>query len=73
MAKQKSVQQVVQDKANKIMDGVAAWCSFYRANPQRFAKDFLNIRLNLFQKILIYMMMCTNYFTLLRGVNKQIN
>lgn len=62
MSKQKSAQQVVQDKANKIMDGVAAWCSFYRANPQRFAKDFLNIRLKLFQKILIYMMMCTNYF-----------
>lgn len=29
MARQKSAQQVVQDKADKIMEGVAAWCSFY--------------------------------------------
>lgn len=40
MARQKSTQQVIQDKADKIMEGVAIWCSFYRANPQRFAKDF---------------------------------
>ena len=72
MARQKSAQQVVQDKADSIMNGVAAWCSFYRANPQRFAKDFLNIRLKLFQKILIYMMMCSNYTCMIasRGLGK---
>lgn len=62
MAKQKSAQQVLQDKSDRIMNGVAVWCSFYRANPQRFAKDFLNIKLRLFQKILLYMMMCSDYF-----------
>lgn len=44
------------------MQGVAAWASFYRANPQRFVKDYLNVNLKLFQKILIYMMMFNNYF-----------
>lgn len=61
MAK-KTTQQVIQDKADRIMNGVAVWCSFYRNNPQRFAKDFLNIDLKIFQKILLYMMMCTDYF-----------
>lgn len=31
-------------------------------NPQRFVKDYLNVNLKLFQKILIYMMMWDNYF-----------
>ena len=44
------------------MNGVAAWVSFYRSNPQRFVKDYLNVNLKLFQKILIYMMMLNNYF-----------
>lgn len=41
-------------------------------NPQRFVKDYLNINLKLFQKILIYMMMCNNYFMYLaaRGQGK---
>ena len=43
-------------KSKKIMDGVGIWCSFYRANPHRFVKDYLGINLKLFQKILIYMM-----------------
>lgn len=72
MAKQKSAQQVVQDKADSIMNGVATWCSFYRSNPQRFAKDFLHIELKLFQKILLYEMMCNNFFiyTAARGQGK---
>ena len=44
------------------MEGVAIWCAFYRNNPQRFAKDYLNIHLKLFQKILLYAMMLNNYF-----------
>ena len=31
-------------------------------NPQRFVKDYLNVNLKPFQKILIYMMMLSNYF-----------
>ena len=46
--------------------------AFYRCNPQRFVKDYLNINLKLFQKILIYMMMLSNYFMYLasRGQGK---
>jgi hypothetical protein len=39
-----------------ISKGVAQWCSYYRANPHRFAKDYLHLNLHLFQKILIVMM-----------------
>lgn len=49
-------------KSEKLMNGVGLWTSFYRNNPHRFVKDYLNINLKLFQKILIYMMMNYNYF-----------
>lgn len=41
-------------------------------NPQRFAKDYLNINLKTFQKILLYEMMYNNYFMYLaaRGQSK---
>ena len=52
--------EIANDKANRIMNGIATWCSYYRANPHRFCKDFLNIDLKLFQKILLFMM---NYDT----------
>lgn len=73
MAKKKlSAQEVVQEKSNKIMEGVAAWAGFYRCNPHRFAKDFLNLNLKLFQKILLYAMMVNNYMIYLaaRGQGK---
>ncbi len=44
------------------MNGVAYWAAFYRKNPQRFVKDYLNITLKLFQKILIYMMIVSTHF-----------
>jgi len=50
------------NKAQRIMNGVNIWCSFYRANPHRFCKDYLNIDLKIFQQILIYMMNISNYF-----------
>lgn len=34
---------------------------YYRANPHRFAKDFLLLDLKLFQKILLYMMFKMDY------------
>lgn len=49
-------------KDARILQGVALWCSFYRANPHRFAKDYLNIDLKLFQKMLLYMMNVSHYF-----------
>ena len=44
------------------MNGVASWCAYYRNNPQRFVKEYLNINLKRFQKILIYAMMHNNHF-----------
>lgn len=68
----KTTKQVVQEKSEKVMNGVAYWAAFYRKNPQRFCKDYLNVNLKLFQKILIYLMMLNNYFMFLasRGIGK---
>ena len=62
MQQKKSEKQLANEKSERIMNGVAYWAAFYRCNPQRFAKDYLNINLKLFQKILLYMMMCMNFF-----------
>lgn len=48
-------------KNDRLMNGVALWTSFYRANPHRFAEEYLGVRLKLFQKILLYMMIHFNY------------
>ena len=54
--KKLSDKEIANDKAKRIMEGVNIWCSFYRANPHRFVKDYLGINLKLFQKIILYMM-----------------
>ena len=43
--KKKTVQDVYQEKTERLMNGVATWAAFYRSNPQRFVKDYLNINL----------------------------
>ena len=58
----KSEKELANEKSERILQGIAIWCSFYRANPHRFVKDYLNINLKLFQKILLYAMMHNNYF-----------
>lgn len=73
MAERKmTAQEISQEKHDRVMNGVAAWTSFYRVNPQRFCKDYLNIHLKLFQKILLYAMMLNHYFIYLaaRGQGK---
>lgn len=55
-SQKKSDTELATEKSERIMNGIAAWCGFYRANPQRFVKDYLNINLKWFQKILIYQM-----------------
>lgn len=62
MENKKSLQEVQQEKSERLMEGVAYWAAFYRKNPQRFVVEFLNIKLKLFQKILIYMMMVSTNF-----------
>lgn len=70
--KRMSANEVANDKADRVMNAVATWCSYYRANPHRFCKDYLNIDLHPFQMILIYMMnLATNFcFTGSRGLGK---
>lgn len=58
----KSVKEVAQDKEQKIMETVAWYAGYYRANPQRFVSDCLNINLKWFQQILLWAMMHYNYF-----------
>ncbi len=60
--KKKSLQEVYQEKSERVLEGVAYWASFYRKNPQRFVLEYLNVKLKLFQKILIYMMMVSTNF-----------
>ena len=72
MSDYKTFSQVQQEKAAKIMEGVGIWTAFYRANPQRFAADYLNIQLKLFQKILLYIMNSVTVFNWIasRGAGK---
>lgn len=60
--KKKSLQEVYHEKSERVLEGVAYWASFYRKNPQRFVLEYLNVKLKLFQKILIYMMMISTNF-----------
>ena len=48
-----SEKEIANEKSERIMNGVAAWAGFYRENPHRFVKDYLNVNLKLFQKILL--------------------
>lgn len=52
----------INDKSSRVMNGVNLWCSFYRANPHRFARDYLGINLRLFQKIILAMMNISTNF-----------
>lgn len=59
-------------REQRVLEGAAVWAAYYRANPHRFAMDYLHLDLRLFQKILIVMM---NYcvitvFIGARGIGK---
>ena len=68
----KTIKELEQDNAQKIMNTVAWRCAYYRANPQRFVSEVLGIQLKLFQKILLYAMMHYNFIMYLaaRGQGK---
>ncbi|MGK4040937.1 terminase family protein [Heyndrickxia oleronia] len=59
-------------KSEKLMEGVAAWASFYISRPDIFAEEYLGLSLKPFQKILLYVMMHYNYTALFasRGLGK---
>lgn len=48
--------EVRQAEIEKTMSAVNVWASFYRANPHRFAKDYLGLKLDIFQQIILCMM-----------------
>lgn len=58
----KSEKQLANEKSRRILEGVAIWCAYYRCNPHRFVKEYLNVSLKKFQKFLIYAMMHNNHF-----------
>lgn len=64
--------EVLLNKSQKVMDVVVIRTAYYRANPHIFCKEYLNLNLKLFQKILICMMNYDNYFMFLasRGLGK---
>lgn len=68
----KSLKTIYKEKSERMMEGVAYWAAFYRNNPHRFAKEYMNINLKLFQKILLCIMMwATNLvFIASRGLGK---
>ena len=43
--KKKTIQEVYKEKSERLMEGIGYWASFYRKNPQRFVKEYLNIKL----------------------------
>lgn len=51
----KTISEIRSAKQDNLMEGVGAWLSFYRANPHRFAKDYLNLTLKRFQQIILCM------------------
>lgn len=57
---------------DKFMNKVKLWASFYRKYPFMFCKDYLNLNLKLFQKILLYLMFNFNFFLFIasRGLGK---
>ena len=59
-------------RINRVLEGAAAWCAYYRANPHRLAKDYLHLDLHIFQKILIMMMNWSSITVFIgsRGIGK---
>lgn len=55
-----------------ILNGAALWGAFYRANPDKFAEQYLHLKLKVFQKILLVMMFWSTTFVLIacRGLGK---
>lgn len=60
-ARKKSEKQIANEKSERILNGIAFWTAFYRCNPHRFVKEYLNVKLKLFQIILLFAMMHNDY------------
>lgn len=53
VAERQTDAEIKREKQARVMDGVATWASFYRANPHRFARDYLGLKLKKFQQIIL--------------------
>ena len=62
----------IDSKVKSKMSNIMKWIGFYREHIDTFVEDYLNIRLKLFQKIILVMMDCNMYFLFLaaRGIGK---
>ena len=70
---QLSEAEIQEQRKQKIMQGVAAWASYYRANPHRFVRDYFDgINLKRFQEIILYQMFhsVNIMFLAARGIGK---
>lgn len=54
--KKYSESEIKRLREEKILNTVGEWCSFYRENPHRFAEDYLNLKLKVFQQIILWAM-----------------
>ena len=60
------------NRYQRVMEGAALWGSYYRNNVDKFAQDYLHIRLKLFQRMLLVMMFWSTTFAMIacRGIGK---
>ena len=60
------------NRIEKILNGAALWGAYYRANPDKFAAEYLHLNLKLFQRILLVMMFVSSSFVFIaaRGIGK---
>ena len=61
MASSRTVKEIEQDKAQKLMNTIAWYCAYYRANPNRYVSEVLGIHLKVFQKIILHAMVVYNF------------
>lgn len=68
----KTDDEIKQEKTERFRQQVNDWTAYYRGNIHRFANDFLNVKLHLFQQILIYEMSVSDEFVFVasRGLGK---
>lgn len=61
--KRKTTKEVEQEELQRVMNTVAERAAFYRANPQRFVRDYLGItNLKWFQEVILWMMNNSIFF-----------
>lgn len=56
----------------RVLEGAAVWGAYYRKHPDKFAEDYLHVKLRLFQRVLLVMMFWSTIFVFIacRGIGK---